>query len=83
MTQVLQYRFGGLVGNGEHGAGNGRSELQGHAFGNLLLAALTGVTGSFDEALLAAEKGAGDARAGPAVHPGGCDHGGGNQRRQR
>jgi uncharacterized cofD-like protein len=30
--------------------------LQGHAFGNLLLAALVGVTGSFDEALLAAER---------------------------
>lgn len=51
MTQVLQYRFGNQVGEN----GNGRSELQGHAFGNLLLAALTGVMGSFDEALLAAE----------------------------
>ena len=50
MTQVLQYRFGAGVGE------NGRSELQGHAFGNLLLAALTGITGSFDEALLAAER---------------------------
>ncbi len=50
MTQVLQYRFGGAVGE------NDRSELQGHAFGNLLLAALTGITGSFDEALLAAER---------------------------
>lgn len=50
MTQVLQYRFGGKVN------GNGRGGLQGHAFGNLLLAALTGVTGSFDEALLAAER---------------------------
>lgn len=51
MTQVLQYRFGaGLKGN------NGRGELQGHAFGNLLLVALAGVTGSFDEALLAAER---------------------------
>ncbi|MCB9422618.1 MAG: YvcK family protein [Ardenticatenaceae bacterium] len=50
MTQVLQYRFGGAVGQ------NGKSELQGHAFGNLLLAALTGITGSFDEALLAAER---------------------------
>ena len=48
MTQVLQYRFGGAVGE------NGRAALRGHAFGNLLLAALTGVTGSFDEALLAA-----------------------------
>jgi uncharacterized cofD-like protein len=50
MTQVLQYRFGGLA---EH---NGQNELQGHAFGNLLLAALTGITGSFDEALLAAQE---------------------------
>jgi uncharacterized cofD-like protein len=50
MTQVLQYRFGGSV------TGVGQGELQGHAFGNLLLAALTGITGSFDEALLAAER---------------------------
>ncbi len=49
MTQVLQYRFGA-------GSGNGTGDLQGHAFGNLLLAALTGITGSFDEALLAAER---------------------------
>ena len=50
MTQVLQYRFGGSVTQ------NGSGELKGHAFGNLLLAALTGITGSFDEALLAAER---------------------------
>ncbi len=50
MTQVLQYRFGAAIGE------NGQSPLQGHAFGNLLLAALTGITGSFDEALLAAER---------------------------
>lgn len=49
MTQLLQYRFGGS-------SGEGKGELQGHAFGNLLLAALTGITGSFDEALLAAER---------------------------
>jgi uncharacterized cofD-like protein len=50
MTQLLQYRFGGqLVGDD-----NGRNGLQGHAFGNLLLVALTGITGSFDEALVAA-----------------------------
>lgn len=54
MTQVLQYRFGSQIG--AEGEGNGRSELQGHAFGNLLLAALTGITGSFNEALLAAER---------------------------
>lgn len=50
MTQVLQYRFGGDV------RANGRASLRGHAFGNLLLAALAGVTGSFDEGLLAAER---------------------------
>lgn len=50
MTQVLQYRFGGSLES------NGHGELQGHAFGNLLLAALTGVTGSFDEGLVAAER---------------------------
>ncbi|MGW8318400.1 MAG: gluconeogenesis factor YvcK family protein [Candidatus Promineifilaceae bacterium] len=51
MTQLLQYRFGGRPNvDGD----SGRSELQGHAFGNLLLAALSGITGSFDEALLAA-----------------------------
>jgi uncharacterized cofD-like protein len=50
MTQVLQYRFGKAINQ------NGSSDLQGHAFGNLLLAALTGITGSFDEALLAAER---------------------------
>lgn len=67
MTQVLQYRFGSRVaqtkkvngnGNGhsDDQAATGHSELQGHAFGNLLLAALTGIMGSFDEALLAAER---------------------------
>jgi uncharacterized cofD-like protein len=50
MTQVLQYRFGGLPDQ------NGGGELRGHAFGNLLLAALTGITGSFDEALLASQE---------------------------
>lgn len=50
MTHVLQYRFGG----GRDG--NGQGELRGHAFGNLLLAALAGVTGSFDEGLMAAER---------------------------
>lgn len=50
MTQLLQYRFGGSV------ADDGSKDLQGHPFGNLLLAALTGITGSFDEALLTAER---------------------------
>lgn len=52
MTQLLQYRFGASVTDS---TGSGR-ELQGHAFGNLLLAALVGITGSFDEALLAAQR---------------------------
>ncbi|MBP8002963.1 MAG: uridine diphosphate-N-acetylglucosamine-binding protein YvcK [Chloroflexi bacterium] len=46
MTQLMQYRFGGTPNGDEAG------QLRGHAFGNLLLAALTGVTGSFEEALL-------------------------------
>ena len=55
MIQVLQYRFGTQVGaNGHEGAAE--QGLRGHAFGNLLLAALTGITGSFDEALLAAQR---------------------------
>ena len=54
MTQLLQYRFGSSVSGGdEHGA---QGDLRGHAFGNLLLAALAGITGSFDEALLAAQR---------------------------
>ena len=52
MTQLLHYRFGGGVMDRE----DYNRELQGHAFGNLLLAALTGITGSFDEALLAAQR---------------------------
>ena len=47
-----------MVETGERIAEDGRvdSELSGHNFGNLLLAALTGITGSFDEGLLAAER---------------------------
>lgn len=55
MIQVLQYRFGAQVQASGHEAATGQS-LSGHAFGNLLLAALTGITGSFDEALLAAQR---------------------------
>ena len=40
MTQLFQYRFG-------EGAG-----LSGHSFGNLFIAALAGITGSFERALL-------------------------------
>lgn len=53
MTQLLQYRFGGPVESSSLETNGG---LQGHAFGNLLLAALTGITGSFDEALPAAQR---------------------------
>ncbi|MCA9979760.1 MAG: uridine diphosphate-N-acetylglucosamine-binding protein YvcK [Anaerolineales bacterium] len=49
MTQLLQYRFG----EGQTGE---RSMLRGHAFGNLLLAALVGLTGSFEEALRSAQR---------------------------
>jgi len=45
MTQLLQYRFGGQD-----------EALRGHAFGNLLLAALSDIAGSFDEGLMAAER---------------------------
>ncbi len=50
MTQLLQYRFGGNPNQNSSGS------LQGHSFGNLLLAALAGIAGSFDEGLLAAER---------------------------
>lgn len=53
MTQLLQYRFGSSMSGDENGAAG---DLRGHAFGNLLLAALAGITGSFDEALLAAQR---------------------------
>ena len=52
MTQLLQYRFGGSAADST--PPSHKSELRGHAFGNLLLAALAGITGSFDEALVAA-----------------------------
>lgn len=45
MAQLMQYRFGG-----------NDSSLGGHAFGNLLIAALTQITGSFDEALFAMDR---------------------------
>jgi uncharacterized cofD-like protein len=66
MAQLMQYRFGGQLATGpayghqrdHNGAGhqNTRGELQGHAFGNLLLAALAGISGGFDQALLAVER---------------------------
>lgn len=46
MTQLMQYRFGQSI------SAETTSELSGHTLGNLLIAALVGITGSFDEALL-------------------------------
>ncbi len=42
LTQLFQYRF------------SGQGELEGHAFGNMLIAALAGVTGSFERGVLEA-----------------------------
>lgn len=43
-TQLMQYRFG-RPANGNGG------ELAGHSFGNLFIAAMTGITGSFEQGL--------------------------------
>jgi uncharacterized cofD-like protein len=51
MTKLLQYRFGGNSDDQ-----SGQSGLNGHAFGNLLITALVGLTGSFEDALLATKK---------------------------
>lgn len=40
MTELLQYRFNGGTGS-----------LQGHSFGNLLIAAMTNITGDFEKAV--------------------------------
>jgi uncharacterized cofD-like protein len=40
MAQLFQYRFA-----------NGGGELDGHSFGNLFISALSGITGSFEEAI--------------------------------
>lgn len=45
MTGLMQYRFGSAID------AETPSQLRGHTLGNLLIAALTGLTGSFDEAL--------------------------------
>ena len=47
VTQLFQYRFGQPVG-GNSGSGG---ELSGHSFGNLFIAAMTGITGSFEGGL--------------------------------
>ena len=52
MTELLQYRFNG---GGQKGADPGRpaspGSLEGHSFGNLLLAAMTHLTGDFEMAV--------------------------------
>ena len=45
MTQLFQYRFA-----------SGSSDLRGHSFGNVLLAALTEITGDFEEAVRASSQ---------------------------
>ena len=64
MGQIFQYRFA---------AGNG---LNGHSLGNLLITALTDITGSFEEARGRIGARAGGARAGAAGHPARCAAGG-------
>jgi uncharacterized cofD-like protein len=44
MTELFQYRFNG----DRQGGGNG---LEGHSFGNLLIAAMTAITGDFERAV--------------------------------
>ncbi len=44
MTRLFQYRFGG------------RSGLKGHSFGNLFIAAMAGITGSFEQGLEASSR---------------------------
>jgi uncharacterized cofD-like protein len=44
ITQLFQYRFGLSAGI----EGRDKGELAGHSFGNLFIAAMTGITGSFE-----------------------------------
>lgn len=46
MQQLFQYRFQPGASGGENGAG-----LQGHSFGNILIAAMQHITGDFEEAV--------------------------------
>jgi uncharacterized cofD-like protein len=46
-TQLLQYRFGLSI----RGTQTSNGELSGHSFGNLFIAAMTGITGSFEKGL--------------------------------
>ena len=59
MGRLLQYRFPEQPNGGRHGAadgGNGVHEVAGHSFGNLLIAALTDLTGDFEEAVRQANR---------------------------
>ncbi len=47
ITQLFQYRFGMPT----RGDGESNGELAGHSFGNLFIAAMTGITGSFEGGL--------------------------------
>src|SRR5512142_122883 len=47
-TQLFQYRFG----EGDSQDSTGAGGLAGHSFGNLFIAAMAGLTGSFERALL-------------------------------
>ena len=47
MTRLLQYRFPAEYGT--RGADSGAAGIRGHAFGNLLIAALTAIEGDFEE----------------------------------
>jgi uncharacterized cofD-like protein len=49
LARLFQYRFP------DGGAGDARTGLGGHSFGNLFLTALTGITGDFYQAVLTAE----------------------------
>ncbi len=50
VTQLFQYRFGRSIA-GAAGAPGAHGELSGHSFGNLFIAAMAGITGSFESGL--------------------------------
>ncbi len=60
MGRLLQYRFpessNGSYGGPERRTQSGAPEVSGHSFGNLLIAALTDITGDFEEAVRQANR---------------------------
>lgn len=50
LTRLFQYRFASPTG-ADNGQGEVRSELAGHSFGNLFIATMAAVTGSFESGL--------------------------------